>query len=136
MAAVSKMTESFQEAFRPVIKLSQYFGVFPIDFVDKNNPKKIVFRWKSLKTIYSLIFIVCCSIECSLSLRLAVTGGSISLSGSSGFTYLFVSGFGAMCLLRLAHKWPKLMEQWEKHEIVFVTDPAYRIEGMSLKKKI
>lgn len=129
------MTESFEDAFHPVLKISQFFGAFPLEF-DCDNPKQTKFRWKSVKVIYNLIFLFCGTIECLLSLRLAVKDGAISLSGSSGFTYLFVSIFGSFLMLNIARKWPELMIKWKKCENVFVTDSVYNMPGLSLKRKI
>lgn len=128
---VANMSESFQDAFYPIIKISQFFGIFPISFVHD----KITFKWMSVKTFYSLIFLSCAIIECTLSFRVAFKGG-ISLWGSSSFSYMFVATVGCIFFLRIAQKWPCLMEQWQKSENVIIIDSAYCIEGMSLKRKI
>lgn len=130
-ASVASMSESFQDAFHPIIKISQFFGIFPISFAHD----KITFKWISAKTFYSLLFLACAIIECTLSFRVAFKGG-ISLWGSSSFSYMFVATAGCMFLLRIARKWPCLMEQWQKSEKVIIIDSAYCIEGMSLKRKI
>lgn len=129
------MSESFQDAFYPILRVSQFFGVLPLDF-NRDKPKRLKFRWKSVKTIYSLIFLFCGTIESILSFRVAIKGGTISLWGSSGFIFLFVAICGGILMLNLTRKWPELMVRWENCENVFVIDSAYCIQGLSLKRKI
>jgi gustatory receptor len=129
------MSESFFNVFSPVLRISKYFGTMPLSFGSTSDPKKIVFHWKSVKTFYCLIFLVCASIECALSLRIALKDG-LALSHSSGTTYHFVASLGGFLLLNLARKWPNMMVKWYKSEEVFITQTSYHIDGVSLKTRI
>lgn len=129
-----KMSESFHNVISPVLRISQFFGLMPVN-LDTDDPMKIDFAWKSGKTVYCIIFLFCGTIEAGLSLRIAIKKG-LELSGSSGFTYLLVSTLGGFLMLNLARKWPRLIAKWWKSEEIFVTQSCYQFDGLSLKTKI
>jgi gustatory receptor len=133
---LEKMTsESFNNVFSPVLRVTKYFGIMPLSIENTNDPKKIDFKWKSVKTIYCLVFLVFASIECALSFRIALKEG-LALGQSSGTSYHFVSSLGGFLLLNLARKWPTMIFKWNKSEEVFITQTCYHTDGLSLKTKI
>lgn len=128
------MQGSFHDAIGPVLLLSQFFGIMPVDNINSKDVSKIDFRWKSVKTVYSLVFLIFGSIECLLCLRLLFTHG-MTLAGSSSLSFYFISIVGAICLFNLATKWKRLMQFWYKIEKIFLKAP-YIVNGWPLKRKI
>jgi gustatory receptor len=125
---------SFHDAIGPVLRVSQFFGLMPVDNVNAKDILDISFRWKSIKTIYSLVFIVAGSFECLMSLKLSMKRG-MSLGYASALSFFASSMFGAYCLLNLARKWQRVMKFWFESEKVFLKAP-YALRGCSLKRKI
>ena len=66
---IEQQLESFHEAIGPVIFCGQIFGLIPVDNVLQPDVKKLEFRWKSKKTIYSLIFLFFGSVESAVGIR-------------------------------------------------------------------
>lgn len=128
------MEGSFHDAVGPVLKFAQVFGVMPVDNVTSKDISNINFKWKSLKTIYSLTFLVLGTTESLLCLRIAFKKG-ISLSLTSELAYYATSMIGAFFIFRLATKWNYLMKLWFDNEKVFLKFP-YTKCGLSLKRRI
>ena len=128
------MKGSFHEAIGPVLKVAQVFGVMPVDGVTSKDISNISFKWKSLKTIYSLTFLVLGTAECLLCFHSAFKKG-ISLSLFSELTYYVTSIIGAFFIFRLATKWKYLMKLWFNNEKVFLKFPYINC-GLSLKRRI
>lgn len=125
---------SFHEAIGPILKVAHFFGVLPVDGVNSLKISCINFRWKSVKTIYSLVFILFGIIECLLFFRMVINRG-ITLSYSSALSFYSTSMLSAICLFNLGTKWKRLMKFWYQSEKVFLT-ASYTIKGLSLKRKI
>lgn len=130
----SAVKGSFHEAIGPVLWISQFFGILPANGVCSKDISNISFRWTSLKTVYSLLFLICGWIECLLSLRLLVTRG-ISISQASSSSFLLTSIVGACSLFGIAQNWNMLMKFWYDSEKVFLEAP-YKVCGWPLKRKI
>lgn len=126
--------DSFHNAMRPIVRVSHFFGIMPVDVGKSKDVSSIIFRWKSFKTIYSLIFVVLGMCEGFLCLWLVIRNG-MTLSYSSALSFYFVSVTGTICLLKLASKWDKLMKFWYEREKVFLEAP-YTIQGWTLNRKI
>lgn len=126
------MKGSFHEAIGPVVFVAQFFGVLPVDGVNSGEISGLRFRWKSIKTIYSLVFVICGSVECVLCLRLVFQRG-LSLSYCSALTFYTVSVLGAIYMIKLASKWKYLMKVWYECEKVFLKAP-YKMHGWPLKR--
>lgn len=126
--------DSFHEAIGPVIKVSQFFGMMSVDNVNTKNVSNLAFRWKSLKTIYCLIFLFCGTCECILCIRSVAIRG-INLGYSSALAFFCFSMLGAICMLKFAIQWKDLMQVWYETEKVFLKAP-YKINKWSLKKKV
>jgi gustatory receptor len=125
---------SFHDAIGPILKISQCFGILPVNNVNSKDISNIAFNWKSMKTIYSIIFIASGTVECVLAARMMLKQ-RISLGNSSALCFYVTSVIGAFCMLRLASKWNRLMRFWYDSEKVFL-QPPYTVSGWPLKRKI
>lgn len=128
----SSMKGSFHEAIGPILLAAQFFGMLPVDGVNSREISRISFRWKSMKTIYSLTFVIFGSVECLLCFHLVSRRG-LTLGFCSALTFFTVSVLGAICMFKLAPKWKQLMEGWYECEKVFLK-PPYKTLGWSLKR--
>lgn len=125
---------SFHDAIWPIFRVAQVFALMPVDGINAKDISSINFRWKSAKTLYSLAFLFCGTIECLLCLRVAIKGG-LSLGLSNAFSFYVISMMGAFFIFKLATKWHNLMKLWYESEKVFLKYP-YMIRGISLKRRI
>lgn len=125
---------SFHDAIGPVLLVSSFFGLMPVNNVNSNDIADIDFRWKSVKTIYSLTFIICGSIECLLYFRLCMDKG-LTLVATSSLSFYVTSVLGAIYIFNFATNWKRLMKLWYKSEKIFLKAP-YTVNGWPLKRKI
>ncbi|KAG5679779.1 hypothetical protein PVAND_009317 [Polypedilum vanderplanki] len=125
---------SFHEAIIPILNVSNFFGILPVDNISSRDISILQFRWKSIKTIYSLVFLICASIESLLCLRLGIMNG-ISLIYVNTLSFYSISTLNAIFVFLLARKWKNIMLFWFEHERMFLRAP-YVIHGWSLKRKI
>jgi gustatory receptor len=134
VASADYRHQSFQEAVGPVLIFGQFFGLLPVEGVSSNDEEKIKFRWKSLKTIYSMIFLFCSTIDCVLVItRLFRLGFNIKLS--EDLIFFILAMVRAFVFFNLARKWNDIMRMWKKCESPFLK-PPYKVNGWSLKMKI
>lgn len=125
---------SFFDAIGPILQISQWFGLMPVDGVNSKNISSVKFRWKSLKSLYSFVFVVCGSIEAILCIRLILLRG-MTLGYSITVCFQLTSMSVAIFQINLATKWRSFMQFWYQKEKVFLTAP-YSIQGWNLKRKI
>lgn len=128
------MQGSFHEAVSPVLRLAQVFGMMSVDGVTSKDISNITFKWNSLKTVYSLVFLVLGTAESIFCICSAFKKG-MSLSVMSELGFYATSMLGAFFILRLATKWKYLMKLWFENEKVFLKFP-YINSGLSLKRRI
>lgn len=130
----NELTGSFFAAIGPILQISQWFGLMPVDGVNSKNISSVKFRWKSLKSLYSFLFVVCGSIEAILCIRLILHRG-LTLGYSITLCFQLSSMSVAIFQINLATKWKSFMELWYQKESVFLKAP-YRVRGWTLKQKI
>jgi len=126
--------ESFHQAVGPALLLGQIFAMLPVDGVLAKNEKDLNFRWKSPKTIYSIVFLFCGTIEsCIGTKRLLRLGFNIHYAES--FFFLIAAMIRAFVLFFMGRKWKFIMMRWRKCEDVFLREP-YETRGWSLSRRI
>jgi gustatory receptor len=130
----NSLSGSFHDAIGPVLKIAQFFGLLPAENIAGKDISTINFKWKSVKTVYSVIFLFCGTIECILCFRMIFVS-NMSLGYASAMSFYMISMFGAFCLFNMAKKWKTLMKFWYEKEKVLLKAP-YKMHGLSLKQKI
>lgn len=125
---------SFYNVIGPCLVYGQIFGMIPANGVMSNDENKVEFRWTSLRTIYSMVFLFCCTSDCLMGvLRLLRRGFSIyQFEGLIFFVLATIRGF---IFFHLAIKWKKIMSKWRKCEEPFLSAP-YRVKGWNLSRRI
>ncbi|EDS43732.1 gustatory receptor candidate 7 [Culex quinquefasciatus] len=103
-------------------------GVFAKDIYGIN------FRWRSLRTLYSLFFLVLGFIFLCTQINLTVLYKG-TLWEVGGILYFGLNLTGAIYFLIISRKWRSIMIRWKSKEDVFLR-PPYRMYGRSLKFKI
>lgn len=127
-------TSTFHQAVGPCLVYGQFFGMLPVDGVLSENESELEFRWKSLKTIYSMAFLFCGTVESCLGTRRLLRLG-FNIRYVEGLVFFILAVVRGFIFFRLARKWTEIMKMWKRCEDVFVRDP-YKVEGASLKVKV
>ena len=125
---------SFYDAIRPIIFVVQFFGILPVNVWSSNQLSRVTFKWKSLKSIYSILLIIFGLIKLIFLLRFTIIHG-ISLGYVSLLSFYLASLLGSCCFFKLAIKWKQLMKLWFESEKVFLKTP-YTVRGQSLKMRL
>lgn len=60
---------SFHNSVGYAFVYGQFFGLLPFDGVLAKDENQVEFRWKSLKTIYSVLFLFCGTAESAMGVR-------------------------------------------------------------------
>lgn len=130
----NELKGSFFAAIGPILQISQWFGLMPVDGVNSKKISSVKFRLQSLKSLYSFVFVVCGSIEAILCIRLILDRG-LTLGYSITLCFQLASMSVAIFQINLATKWRSFMEFWYHKERVFLKAP-YRVRGWTLQQKI
>lgn len=125
---------SFHQSVGFALTYGQCFGMLPVDGVLAYDENQVKFRWKSIKTIYSMVFLFCGTVESYLGIsRLLRLGFKINFA--EGLLFFIAAILRASMLFRLARKWNFFIKRWRECEDPFLKAP-YRIKGWSLSRKI
>lgn len=125
---------SFHNSVGYAFVYGQFFGLLPFDGVLAKDENQVEFRWKSLKTIYSLIFLFCGTAESAMGIRRLLRLG-FKLNFAEGLLFFILSMVRSFILFHLARNWKTIIKRWRTCEDVFLRDP-YRVKGWSLRRKI
>lgn len=126
--------ESFHQAVGPALLLGQLFGMLPVDGVLAHSEKDLNFRWNSPKTIYSIFFLFCGTIESCLGTRRLLRLG-FNIHFAESFLFFITAMIRAYMLFFLGRKWKFIMMRWHNCENVFLREP-YKTKGWSLSRRI
>ncbi|KAL7038081.1 hypothetical protein ACKWTF_009446 [Chironomus riparius] len=126
--------ESFHQAVGPALLLGQLFGMLPVDGVLAKSEKDLNFRWKSPKTIYSILFLVFGTIESSVATRRLLRLG-FNIHYAEGFLFYITAMIRAYMVFFMGRKWKFIMTKWKDCEDVFLRDP-YKTKGWSLSRRL
>lgn len=95
---------------------------------------QIKFRWLSIRTFLSLLFIFTAAVEVVLAMcRISSSGLNFNTFGI--LFYFFYTLLETIFLFLLAREWNYFIKYWSKKEMVFLREP-YIIKGYRLKTKI
>lgn len=108
--------------------------MIPVDGVLSGDESQLQFRWKSLKTIYSMTFLFCGTVESCLGTRRLLRLG-FNIHYVEGLMFFTLAAIRAFIFFRLARNWQDIMKMWSKSENVFLFEP-YHVKGFSLKTKL
>lgn len=146
--------QSFYSSIGPVLVCGQFFGMLPgenlkdwkcsrlevfsnpflADGVMAKDERDVTFRWNSFRTIYSLIFLFCGTVESCLGTRRLLRLG-FNINFAEGLLFFISAMVRAYLLFGLARRWKEISVMWRKCEEAFLKHP-YRVRGWSLAKRI
>jgi len=129
-----KNNPSFHESIGPVLAVGQFFGMLPVDGVLSKDVDYLEFRWKSPKTIYSMIFLLFGTIESCLGTRRLLRLG-FNIHFAEGLSFFITAMVKSIMMFQLARKWKMIMKTWQSCEDFFLK-PPYCIKGINLKTKL
>lgn len=116
-----------------MIALAQFFGLFPIVSIFNNDVNKIKFKLFSIRTVVSLLFIVCAFSSFCLEVSHKIADETINPKSVSGLVFYVMGTLTSILFFRLAFKWNKLLK------IIKSTEDSlrsYTLSGWSLDKRI
>lgn len=96
--------KSFQELVGRLLRFGQFFALLPVINNSSSDESQLKFKWKSFRTIYSLIFLIFGSIEIFLETRRILVIG-FSIAYAEDLLFYITSMVRAFLLFRLALKW-------------------------------
>lgn len=117
--------DSFENATRWMVLISQFFGVMPligIGVTRKSRSQRPSFSWRSPSAIYALLLIGLTVLEtgCCI-LQIFQSGFFFGNVGAVTF-YLFSAVTRTLCLL-VAINWPRILHYWRCVEKIFLELP-------------
>lgn len=74
MTTESHTNGSFYEAIGPTLVMAQCFAIMPVIGVKGTSPSKLNFKWKNLRTIYSVVACVLLFSYLLLTISIAFEG--------------------------------------------------------------
>lgn len=125
---------SFHQSVGPVLAYGQFYGMLPVDGILANDESQVEFRWTSVKTIYSIIFLLLGTIESCLGTRRLLRLG-FNVQFAEGLLFFFSAMVRAWVIFFLARKWKVVIKHWREVEEVFLR-PPYGVKGWSLSTRI
>lgn len=129
-----KSNPSFHQSIGTVLTYGQFFGMLPVDGVLAKDESVLKFRWKSLKTIYSMAFLFFGTVESCLGVRRLLRLG-FNINFAEGLLFFVTAMIRAFMIFRLARNWNAIMKKWKMCEDAFLK-PPYRVKGWSLGTKV
>lgn len=108
--------------------------MLPVDGVLARDENSLEFRWKSIKTIYSMTFLLFGSVESILGTRRLLRLG-FNIKFAEGLLFFISAMIRAFLIFHLAKNWKTIIAKWRKCEDAFLK-PPYRVRGWSLSLRI
>lgn len=135
--------------------IAQCFGVMPVSGIKQPDECKVIFNWRSLRIMLSVIYVVLGLVANILYLRrisqIGINAKNIGEQEHLAFiTYLFTHAFfiysvgsvffsfsviGNIFFFMLAQNWNMVMTKWRYYEEIFLK-PPYKVVGWRLSTKI
>lgn len=125
---------SFHAVIWPCLVYGQLYGMIPVTGIKSGDESKIEFRWRALRTIYSIFFLFCCTTDCILSVGRLLRKG-FSIYQFEGLIFFLLASIRSYIFFHLGMKWKKIMSKWRKCEEPFLSAP-YGVCGWSLRRRI
>ncbi|XP_055326853.1 gustatory receptor for sugar taste 64f-like [Sitodiplosis mosellana] len=113
---------SFHQAFGSVLVLAQSLGVLPVIGIKGSSAFELRFTWKSFRTIYSVTAFLFAAFYTIFATCITLTR-PVTFNSVVPLTFFTTTAYGVFSFIRLARKWPKLMQHWEFVEAIL---PPYR----------
>lgn len=114
----------------------KFFGLFPLDGLDAKNPCDIEFKWKSLRSMFSLMFVFTSSLTTILVLKTQIQTGPLTPRNIVGIVFFSICAIICILFFRLSKKFKYFMIHWCKTEKLFLSKDYEVTSGWSLKRKI
>lgn len=125
---------SFHQSVGPILTYGQCFGLLPADGVLAKDESQVTFSWKSIKTIYSMFFLFCGTVESCMGTRRLLRLG-FKVNFAEGLLFFIMAVVRAFIFFNLARQWKVIIGRWRMAEDVFLRAP-YRVKGWSLSTKM
>lgn len=134
--------------------IAQCFGVMPVSGIKQPDEFKVVFNWRSLRIMLSVLYVVLGLAANFLYLRrisqIGINAKNIGNQKPVFISYLFIHVFfiysvgsvffsfsviGNIFFFMLAQNWNMVITKWRYYEEIFLK-PPYKVVGWRLSTKI
>ncbi|KAG5679798.1 hypothetical protein PVAND_009336 [Polypedilum vanderplanki] len=129
------INESFHQAVGPALFFGQFFGMLPVDGILSRKEEDLKFRWRSPRTIYSVFFLFCGSIETAVATRRLVRLG-FNIHFAEAFLFYITAMVRSFFIFQMGMKWNLIIKKWRELENVFLYEPYKLIKGWKLSTQI
>lgn len=93
-------------------------------------PLPTAFRWRTVRVLFGAFYLLSAATFLLLYVRQCTRrDGGVNSKNMTGLVFYANSLFAGLLLMFLAQRWPRLMAEWQRLELVFVTSPHYRRRG-------
>lgn len=93
------------------LRIAKLFGLFPIN-IDSRNPQNIRFRWRSLRTFFSLIFVFGSGVTTIAILKSQTAAGPLTMRNIIGIVFFGGCFVNCILLFKIAQRFDILMVHW------------------------
>ncbi|KAK9872284.1 hypothetical protein WA026_017086 [Henosepilachna vigintioctopunctata] len=126
--------KSFHDSMKFLFRISQFFGLFPLQGTSSSTYKDMYFSWFSFRTIYTLLIAVISFVHgvwCAFFLM----SSQVTFEVYELNVFFFYARGGLTCLvfLTLAKNWPLLLRDFEKVEKFSLQYPPSTVRDRELK---
>ena len=128
------LNPSFHQSIGFVLAYGQFYGMLPVDGILADDESQVEFRWKSVKTLYAMVFLLLGTIESCLGTRRLLRLG-FNIQFAEGLLFFFSAMVRAWVIFFLAKKWKVVINHWREVEDVFLRHP-YEVKGWSLSTRV
>lgn len=102
------------------LKIAKLFGLFPID-IDSRNPQNICFKWRSPRTLFSLIFVIGSGLTALSVLKYQINEGPLTPRNIIGVVFFASCSIACVLFFKIAQKFNVFMIKWMTVESCFAT---------------
>jgi gustatory receptor len=103
--------------FLVAMRVGKCFGLFPLD-IDVRDCRKISFKWMSLRTMFSLIFIISSSLTALCVLKEQVKHGPLTASNIIGIIFFTSCSIVCIIFFRISQNLRDIFSEWSQTELV------------------
>lgn len=129
--------QNFNQCFSfSAIRIGKVFGLFPIE-IDSKNPNEIRFKWRALKTFFSIIFIIGSFLTTCVVLKSQTEKGPLTASNIVGIIFFSSCCTISILFFKISQRLRLFMVHWTETESFF-TCVEYQLppKSWTLKKRI
>ncbi|XP_018319394.1 gustatory receptor for sugar taste 64f-like [Agrilus planipennis] len=125
--------DSLHYCMKNILILSQICAFIPVDGIS-GCPHDLKFRWRSYKTIYTLLVLLLQTIYTLITIIYA-TKNEKNFNSFVLVLWNFRCVLSLIAFLKVAQKWPRFMQEWSEMELFMIDYPSFLNLNRNLRIK-